>query len=57
MPAKSRPGRPTFGGKLLAVWRASQIPDTGPNKARTGTEGIKCQNGAGSTRLSLRTKR
>lgn len=39
------------------AWRASQIPDTGPNNVRIGTEGSKCQNDAGSTRLSLRMKR
>jgi hypothetical protein len=31
------------------VWRASPIPDTGPNKVPPGTEGDKCQNGAGNT--------
>src|SRR4051794_18480525 len=37
-------------------WRASQIPDTGPNKVRPGTEDDLCENGAGSSRLSSRTR-
>ena len=37
-------------------WRASQIPDTGPNKVRPGTEDDLCENGAGSSRLSSKTR-
>ena len=37
-------------------WRASHIPDSGPNKVRPGMEGDECQNGAESTRLNSRTK-
>src|SRR6186997_138634 len=33
------------------AWRASQIPDTGPNKVRPGTEDDQCENGAESSRL------
>src|SRR6185295_19383670 len=33
-------------------WRASQIPDTGPNKVRSGTEDDLCENGVESSRLS-----
>ncbi|HSV66687.1 MAG TPA: integrase core domain-containing protein [Mycobacteriales bacterium] len=29
-------------------WRASQFPDSGPNKVRSGMEDGKCRNGAGS---------
>ncbi len=39
------------------VWPASQISDTGPYRVRTGMEDGKCQNGAGSIRPSLRTRR
>ena len=39
-----------------ADWRASHIPDSGPNKVRPGMEGDECQNGAGNTRLNSRTK-
>jgi hypothetical protein len=38
------------------TWRASQIPDTGPNKVRPGTEDDQCENGAESSRLSSRTR-
>jgi hypothetical protein len=38
------------------IWRASQIPDTGPNKVRPGTEDDLCENGAGSSHLSSRTR-
>jgi hypothetical protein len=41
---------------VLAAWRASQIPDTGPNKVRPGTEDDQCENGAESSRLSSRTR-
>jgi hypothetical protein len=37
-------------------WRASQIPDTGPNKVRPGTEDDRCGNGVGSSRPSSRTR-
>ncbi len=40
-----------------ALWPASQISDTGPYRVRTGMEDGKCQNGAGSIRPSLRTRR
>ena len=40
----------------LDTWRASQIPDTGPNKVRPGTEDDLCENGAGSSHLSSRTR-
>jgi hypothetical protein len=39
------------------TWRASPIPDSGPNKVRPGMEEWKCQNGARSSPLSLRTRR
>jgi transposase InsO family protein len=39
-----------------SLWRASQIPDTGPNKVRPGTEDDQCRNGAGSSRPSSRTR-
>ena len=39
------------------LWPASQISDTGPYRVRTGMEDGKCQNGAGSIRPSLRTRR
>jgi hypothetical protein len=38
------------------LWRASQIPDTGPNKVRPGTEDDLCENGVGSSRLSSRSR-
>ena len=38
------------------LWRASQIPDTGPNKVRPGTEDDQCENGVESSRLSSRTR-
>ena len=41
----------------LHKWPASQISDTGPYRVRTGMEDGKCQNGAGSIRPSLRTRR
>jgi len=41
---------------FTANWRASQIPDTGPNKVRPGTEDDQCENGAESSRLSSRTR-
>jgi hypothetical protein len=44
-------------GVLTPDWRASHIPDSGPNKVRPGMEGDECQNGAGNTRLSSRPKR
>jgi hypothetical protein len=37
-------------------WRASQIPDTGLNKVRPGTEDDLCENDAGSSHLSSRTR-
>ena len=37
-------------------WRASQIPDTGPNKVRPGTEDDLCENGVGSSRPSSKTR-
>jgi hypothetical protein len=37
-------------------WRASQIPDTGPNKVRPGTEDDLCENGVENSRLSSRTR-
>ena len=41
--------RAQHGGRPLSVlWPASQIPDTGPYRVRTGMEDGKCQNGAGS---------
>ena len=47
-------------GRALTIrhqpWRASQIPDTGPNKVRPGTEDDLCENGAGSSHLSSRTR-
>jgi hypothetical protein len=42
--------------RLYAFWRASQIPDTGPNKVRPGTEDDLCENGVGSSRPSSRTR-
>ena len=39
-----------------STWRASQIPDTGPNKVRPGTEDDLCENGVESSRLSPRTR-
>ena len=42
---------------LGETWPASQISDTGPYRVRTGMEDGKCQNGAGSIRPSLRTRR
>ncbi len=32
-----------------ADWRASHLPDSGPNKVRPGMEDAECQNGAGSS--------
>jgi hypothetical protein len=49
-------------GELVAAltayppWRASQIPDTGPNKVRPGTEDDQCENGVESSRLSSKTR-
>jgi len=37
-------------------WRASQIPDTGPNKVGPGTEDDLCENGVESSRLSSKTR-
>jgi hypothetical protein len=34
---------------VLAEWRASPIPDTGPNKVSPETEGEECRNGVGSS--------
>ncbi|HEX3304840.1 MAG TPA: hypothetical protein VHS32_01170, partial [Streptosporangiaceae bacterium] len=42
--------------RAFLAWRASQIPDTGPNKVRPGTEDDQCRNGAGSSRPSSRTR-
>jgi hypothetical protein len=42
---------------LREQWRASQIPDSGPNKFRPGMEDGKCKNGARNSPLSLRTRR
>jgi hypothetical protein len=47
----------TTPGTATSPWRASHIPDSGPNKVRPGMEGDECQNGAGNTRLSSRPKR
>lgn len=41
----------------IGVWRASQIPDTGPIKVRPGMEGEECWNGAGNTARSTALKR
>jgi integrase/recombinase XerD len=41
----------------LAEWRASQIPDKGPNKVPPGMEDDECKRNVGSTALSLRLKR
>jgi hypothetical protein len=41
----------------LVQWRASQIPDTGPNKVRPGMEDGKWPNAAGSSRPSSRMRR
>jgi putative transposase len=38
-------------------WRASLIPDNGPNKVRPRMEDGKCQNGARNSPLSLRMRR
>ena len=40
-----------------AIWRASQIPDRGPNRVPVWNGGWECRNGAGSSRPSLRTRR
>ena len=39
------------------LWRASQIPDSGPYRVRPGMEDGECRNGGGSSRLSLRLRR
>jgi hypothetical protein len=44
------------GINTVKIWRASQIPDTGPNKVRPGTEDDLCENGVESSRLSSRTR-
>jgi hypothetical protein len=33
---------------MTALWRASHIPDSGPNKVQSGMEDGKCRNGVGS---------
>jgi hypothetical protein len=45
-----------IGSLYEAFWRASQIPDTGPNKVRPGTEDDLCENGVESSRLSSKTR-
>jgi hypothetical protein len=40
----------------LARWRASRIPDSGPNKVRPGMEDGKWWNGAENSRLSSRMR-
>jgi hypothetical protein len=42
---------------LDTLWRASQIPDRGPNKVPPGMEDDECKRNVGSTALSLRLKR
>ena len=49
-------GMPILFDGVYATWRASQIPDTGPNKVRPGTEDDLCENGVESSRLSSRTR-
>ena len=39
------------------LWRASQIPDSGPYRVRPGMEDGGCRNDGGSSRLSLRLRR
>ncbi|HZD16257.1 MAG TPA: hypothetical protein VE196_14275, partial [Pseudonocardiaceae bacterium] len=34
---------------LPEVWRASRIPDRGPNKVPSGTEGDRCKKNGGNT--------
>jgi transposase len=40
-----------------AKWRASQIPDRGPNKVPPGMEGDECRRNGGNTALSSRLRR
>jgi lysophospholipase L1-like esterase len=47
----------SIGGNDLGFWRASQIPDRGPNKVPVWNGGWECRNGAGSSRPSSRTRR
>ena len=47
---------PTPSDSTEGKWRASQIPDTGPNKVRPGTEDDLCENGVGSSRPSSKTR-
>jgi group II intron reverse transcriptase/maturase len=41
----------------LLKWRASHLPDSGPNKVRPGMEDAECQNGAGSSARNTAMKR
>jgi hypothetical protein len=41
----------------LTYWRASSIPDRGPNKVPSGMEGERCKRIAVSTVLSSRPRR
>jgi len=40
----------------LLVWRASHIPDTGPNKVRSGMEVDHCENVVASSVRNSRTR-
>jgi hypothetical protein len=39
-----------------AIWRASHIPDTGPNKVRSGMEVDHCENVVASSVRNSRTR-
>jgi hypothetical protein len=39
------------------MWRASHIPDTGPNRVRPGMEDDQCESVAASSVLNSRTRR
>ena len=54
--APDHPRRLTRSQRGMSRWRASQIPDTGPNKVRPGTEDDQCENGAESSRPSSKTR-
>ena len=56
-PAAVAPNRRRRSRRTPSRWRASNLPDNGPYKVRTGMEDGECQNRAGVLLRSSRTKR
>jgi hypothetical protein len=55
-PQPGKPMRPSHGEEPSG-WRASQIPDRGPNKVPPGMEDDECRRNVGNAALSSRLKR